>query len=91
METPPREEDGAATGSLAKEEEMNRQAVTSSNLRSVGYDPVTHTLEIEFHGGPVYQYSNVPESVYGGLMAAASHGSYFHEHIRDQYPYRRSV
>ena len=68
---------------------MDRQAVSSSNLSSVGYDPVTQTLEIEFHGGRVYQYSGVPESVHGGLMGAASQGSYFHENIRDKYPYRR--
>ena len=70
---------------------MDRQAVSSSNLSSVGYDPVTQTLEIEFHGGRVYQYSGVPESVHRGLMGAASQGSYFHEYVRGKYPYRQVV
>lgn len=68
---------------------MERQPVSSSNLRSVGYDAATQTLEVEFHGGRIYRYDGVPESVYRGLMAAASHGSYFHANIRNKYPYRR--
>lgn len=30
---------------------MNREAVESSNLASVGYDSVNSVLEIEFHSG----------------------------------------
>jgi len=68
---------------------MTRQPVRSSDLKSVDYDPTTHLLEIEFHSGGVYQYSGVPESVHAGLMAASSHGSYFHKNIKDKYLYRR--
>lgn len=68
---------------------MERQSVTSSNIRSVGYDPSTATLEIEFHSGGVYQYYGVPDTLYLGLMQAASHGSYFHQHIRNRYRYSR--
>lgn len=68
---------------------MRRQAVNSSNLHSVGYDHETSTLEIEFHGGRIYQYSNVPTQVYKGLMTTGSHGRYFHQRIREVYPYRK--
>jgi len=68
---------------------MDRHAVSSSNLRSVGYDDATRTLEIEFRDGSLYRYSSVPESVYRSLMAAGSKGSYFHAHIRDRFAYRR--
>jgi hypothetical protein len=68
---------------------MNRTPVSSSNLRSVGYDSATNTLEIGFHGRQVYQYFNVPESVYQGLMNAASHGKYHYRHIKEKYPYER--
>lgn len=66
---------------------MRRTSVSSSNLRSVGYDRSTQTLEIEFNSGSVYQYYNVPESVYNGLMNASSHGQYFAQNIRDVYSY----
>jgi len=53
---------------------MQRTPVSSSNLRSVGYDPATQTLEIEFMNGHIYQYSGVLKSVYDALLAAESHG-----------------
>ncbi|MDI6734790.1 MAG: KTSC domain-containing protein [bacterium] len=64
---------------------MNRQPVISSNMRTIGYDSKSQTLEIEFHSGDIYQYFNVPESIYNALMSASSHGSYFHHYIKDQY------
>ena len=68
---------------------MTRQPVRSSNICSVGYEPETQTLELEFHGGGIYQYSSVPEAVYKGLMRAASKGSYFHDYIKDRYSFRQ--
>lgn len=69
---------------------MERTPVASSNLASVGYDPNSQTLEIEFHSGSVYQYSGVPQSIYQGLMSAASKGSYFDSFIKKAgYPYRQ--
>ena len=56
---------------------MQRQAVSSSNLASVGYDESSSTLEIEFLDRSVYQYYNVPLGVFNGLMSASSHGQYF--------------
>lgn len=69
---------------------MNRVRVSSSNLSSVGYDPATATLEVEFLNGGVYQYFNVPAHVHAGLMSAASHGSYFDGHVKKAgYRYRK--
>lgn len=62
---------------------MNREYVDSSNIRSIGYD--RGTLEIEFHSGGIYQYSNVPETVYASLITADSHGRYFNAHIKNIY------
>lgn len=64
---------------------MNRIPVESSNLSSVGYDPKTRVLEIEFHSGGVYQYSGVPQSEYEALMNAPSKGSYFAHNIKNSY------
>lgn len=38
---------------------MDRTPVSSTNLKSVGYDAVNRVLEIEFHDGGIYQYFNV--------------------------------
>ena len=64
---------------------INHQRVNSTNICSVGYDPLTKILEIEFNSGGIYQYFNVPKSEYEALMSASSHGSYFHAYIKDQY------
>ena len=68
---------------------MERQPVTSSNIRSIGYDASTSTLEVEFRSGEVYQYFGMPASVHLELMQAASHGSYLQRHIRGTYRYLR--
>jgi len=64
---------------------MDRVTIVSSNIRSVGYDPESSTLEVEFNTGSIYQYSNVPESEYEGLMNAASKGRYLNRNIKDSY------
>ncbi|MCE0802404.1 KTSC domain-containing protein [Buttiauxella sp. S04-F03] len=65
---------------------MERLAVSSSNLASVGYDNTALTLEVEFNNGGVYQYYNITEDVYTDLMNAGSIGSYFSNNIRNVYP-----
>lgn len=69
---------------------MQRISVSSSHLLSVGYDPNTQTLEVQFTDYSVYQYFGVPQSIYNGLMRAGSHGSYFDAHVKKGgYAYRR--
>jgi hypothetical protein len=62
---------------------MERIKVISSNISSIGYH--NNTLEIEFIHGGIYQYFNVPHNIYESIMNASSHGTYFHEHIKDKY------
>ena len=66
---------------------MDRLHVSSSNIGSVGYEIETQMLELEFHSGGVYRYSDVPKVIYRGLMRAASKGSYFHQNIKGRYPF----
>lgn len=68
---------------------MNRESVNSSNIAAIGYDESSGTLEVEFTNGQVYEYFDVPEGVYRDFMAAASHGSFHHGHIRNKYRYQR--
>lgn len=69
---------------------MERQSVNSSNLVSVGYEEDSSTLEVEFKGGAIYRYYNVPSFEHERLMAASSHGIYFNANIKDKYPYERA-
>lgn len=68
---------------------MNWIPVVSSNLSAVAYELSTQTLYIRFHSSGTYAYFNVPESIYRGLMSAASHGEYHAAHIKNHYRYRK--
>lgn len=64
---------------------MERVYVESSNLKSIGYDPSTSTLEIEFHSNAIWQYFEVSEYVYNEFRSAESLGKYFNSCIRGQF------
>ncbi|MBA7552008.1 hypothetical protein ES705_44559 [subsurface metagenome] len=68
---------------------MERLAVVSSNIESIGYDAANEVLEVEFRGGAVYQYSGVPKDVYNELMEAESVGRYLSSHIKGIYTCER--
>jgi len=60
-----------------------RIPVTSSNLKSVGFD--SNVLEIEFQNGGIYQYLRVPEDIYQDLLSAPSKGRFFNMSIKGRY------
>jgi len=68
---------------------MLRTRVQSSSLASIGYAAEVRTLEVEFNRGDTYQFFAVPKYIFDDLLAAPSKGTYFNEHIKDRYPFRR--
>jgi uncharacterized protein len=75
---------------LEERKTMNRESVISSNVASVGYDPQTLTLEVEFLSGSVYQYFDVPESEHANLVGADTVGGYLNSNIKGRYRYART-
>ena len=74
---------------------MNRTDVSSSNIKSIGYDPVSCVLEVEFGKSThqdalnrIYTYWDVPLEVYQALMDDVSHGGYLNRHIAQTYAYK---
>lgn len=68
---------------------MRRDPVVSSNVASVGYDEESGTLEVEFHNGSVYQYFDVPNAIYAGLISADSVGGFLAAHVKGTHRYSR--
>jgi len=68
---------------------MIRNTVESSNIRSIGYSPISRKMEIEFKGGSIYQYKGASANVYKNIMDAESKGKYFHKNIRYKLPYKQ--
>lgn len=68
---------------------MDRNAISSSNIVSAGYDAGSETLELEFKDGAVYQYYNVGSHLYEQFLAAPSKGQFFHVYIKNAVPFSR--
>jgi hypothetical protein len=69
---------------------MIRRPVASRNVSSVGWtaeseESKTGTLEVEFIGGRIYQYADVPESEYQALIGSSSVGKYLNANIIDTF------
>ena len=68
---------------------MDKQNVASSNVKAIGYDDRTQTLEVEFLNGRVYQYYGVPENTHSQFMQEPSKGKFLLTYIKDQFPFSR--
>jgi len=68
---------------------MHRTPVTSSNIRSIGYDSSSAILEVEFTSGDVYQYFDVSENLYQQFFDTSSQGQFLNDHIRYNYLYQK--
>ena len=71
---------------------MLRHAVSSSNIVAVGWERDESggsIMEVEFNGGVVYQYTDVPEWVFQGLIFSPSPGRFLRSNIIDSYSGQR--
>ncbi|HEY5928759.1 MAG TPA: KTSC domain-containing protein [Burkholderiales bacterium] len=68
---------------------MERKKVSSSLIRSVGYDERNRVLEVEFSDGRVMQYSGVAAEVHRRLVSAPSIVSYFRDNIEESFTAKR--
>jgi hypothetical protein len=68
---------------------IRRVSTESIAVSSVGYDPRTKSLDVEYVGGAVYRYYPVPERIHRQLLLAESKGQFVNDRIRDAYPFRR--
>ena len=66
---------------------MERVPLQSHAVASAGYDTETRTLEIEFSSGRVYQFSEVPATVYEWLLRVPNKGVYVTRNITGHYAY----
>ncbi len=68
---------------------MLRIPVTSSDIKSIGYDPDNLILEIEFLSGGTYRYFGIPPHLHKEFMHADSKGKFLHAFIKFSYRYQR--
>lgn len=68
---------------------MKRVAVRSRSIKTLGYDEDKQVLELEFHGGAVYQYFAVPPIEYAQLMDGRSIGQFINACIKERYSFKK--
>lgn len=75
---------------------MTRTQVNSNSgfILSVGYDPAQQEAEIEFKGGKVFRYSDVPADIGNELVESAtdpdaSTGKLFHAKFKNVFAFER--
>lgn len=61
----------------------------SSQILAYGYDEATRRLAVEFHGGSLYHYADVPPKVWEEFQAAESKGTFLGRRIKGSFDYRR--
>jgi hypothetical protein len=66
---------------------MKHVRVTSSAVRSIGYDEATAILEVALTTGRLYRYFEVPRAEHASFMDAESKGGYYNAHIKPGYLY----
>lgn len=62
--------------------------VESEAIDEIDYDSAQSILSVRFSHGGWYRYFGVPPEIFNAFVSADSHGRFFHEHVRDRYPYR---
>ena len=72
---------------------MERKKVSSSQIRSIGYDSSARILEVEMSDGTIWQYSGVSSEVHRRLLAAPTIATvrvlsgYLYRRLLDLEPY----
>lgn len=61
------------------------EPVVSGNLKAIGYDAATKTLDVQFASGLTYRYSDVPAATHKELAEADSVGHYFAKNVRTRF------
>jgi len=70
--------------------DMDWQTVTSSTIERVAYDERSMTMNIEFKNGSVYQYFDVPSTVFSELANSGSPGQYLAQNVKRSYRFARA-
>lgn len=61
----------------------------SSVISTISYDKAQAILKIIFVSGMIYNYENVPEEIYDGLLSSGSKGIFFNQYIKGNYKFKK--
>lgn len=69
-------------------------AVESSNIAAIGFDPINSVMRVAFKNGTTYDYQNVEKTIFDLILNAESVGKSFNLYVKSkptEYPYQKVV
>lgn len=66
---------------------MKRKTISSSNIKSIGYNVERKVLEVEFHNKAVYHYLDVDTKTVVELLLADSVGGHFARKVKNSFKF----
>lgn len=63
--------------------------VTSSNINTIGHDPIKNELLVQFKSGAIYVYAGVSAAIHEALMAAESKGIFMNQQIKGVFAFSK--
>lgn len=67
---------------------IQRVPVHSSYVKSIGYDPASQVMHVEFDGGKVFHYDGVPPEAHLAFRNSDSIGKHFHANIKGKFSHK---
>jgi hypothetical protein len=63
--------------------------IKSSNLKTAVYETGSKTLTVTFNNGSIYEYYEVPWTIFTKLRMSESQGKFFNTNISRTYKYKK--
>ena len=68
---------------------MIEVSIKSTSLRAASYDTLKENLRVSFINGNIYEYKNVPSTLFTKFRLAKSQGKFFNQNISKSYNFRK--
>ena len=69
--------------------EIQMEAVVSSNVHSVGFDAATGRIRVKFKTGGLYEASGVTQADYDAFKSAKSIGQHFNKIMKTAFVFKK--
>lgn len=73
---------------MRKNKPNSKARLRPANVTTHAYDPERQTLDVTFHNGKQYRYTDVPADLAAGFSDAGGSGSFLRQHIIGRHPHQ---
>ena len=68
---------------------MIEVSIRSTSLTKASYDALKESLRVAFVNGSIYEYQNVPSTIFTKFRLAKSQGKFLNENITKAFKYKK--